>query len=226
MSEIKKCIGIISYLSDNAEARAARKTRLEKLIQKCTSLFDLPIIIIAQNWHKNEVSVNSHCTVYKYDHALGITPARELLREKLLESEYDYFILLDDDCIIEGDDATEYFHQIDLHPYGYGTFNGSMLKLFAISRFAFEKSEFPKVNAIPLEGYEIGNEDIIYCVKLRLDVPGVDFTFIGTGLYEHSDADIGDNNESSWLGELGDINIFKENVKQIKKLIRKHNGKE
>lgn len=44
-----KCIGIISYLPDDINVREYRKDKLLKLINTLNNLFNLPIIIIAQN---------------------------------------------------------------------------------------------------------------------------------------------------------------------------------
>ena len=46
---ITKVIGIISWLP-NDDTRIIRQKRLEELLVKCDNLFNLPIIIIAQNW--------------------------------------------------------------------------------------------------------------------------------------------------------------------------------
>ena len=47
---MKKCIGIISYLPDNEKVRETRVRRLNKLLHKLDEIFNLPIIIIAQNY--------------------------------------------------------------------------------------------------------------------------------------------------------------------------------
>ena len=46
---MKICIGIISYLPDDPKIRAARKEKLKNLIIKCNEIFNLPIIMVAQN---------------------------------------------------------------------------------------------------------------------------------------------------------------------------------
>ena len=48
---MKICIGIISYLPDDKELRSIRIDRLNKTILDCNRLFNLPILIIAQNWN-------------------------------------------------------------------------------------------------------------------------------------------------------------------------------
>lgn len=44
-----KCIGIISYFPDDNKVRKIRIDKLNNLLKRCDELFNLPIIIIAQN---------------------------------------------------------------------------------------------------------------------------------------------------------------------------------
>ena len=77
---------MISYLPDNPELREIRITRLKSLITQCDNWFQLPIIIVAQNW-KEDVNLgikNSKIFLYSYTNKLGITKARESLREKFI----------------------------------------------------------------------------------------------------------------------------------------------
>lgn len=46
---MKICIGIISYLPNNQESREVRKNKINNLIDKCNEIFNLPILIVAQN---------------------------------------------------------------------------------------------------------------------------------------------------------------------------------
>ena len=71
---ITKVIGIISWLP-NDETRGIRQKNLETLLKICDSLFNLPIIIIAQNWDKT-VETTENCIVFTFD-KLGITGARK-----------------------------------------------------------------------------------------------------------------------------------------------------
>ena len=52
---METCIGIISYLPDN-QSRLTRFIKLKELIKKCNSIFNIPIIIIAQNWDESNIN--------------------------------------------------------------------------------------------------------------------------------------------------------------------------
>ena len=155
---IRKVIGIISYLPDNRKTRSNRFTKLNQLISKCNELFNLPILIIAQNYNKAEIdSISSvkNITMSLHD-KLGITGARKQLRKEFLESDHDYLIMLDDDCTVDGNETgvKRYFDDIDKHPEGFGIFQLSLLKLFAISKSLYSQVEFPDVNPEDGEGFE------------------------------------------------------------------------
>ena len=47
--QLSKCIGIISYFPDDADAREVRKKRCFELFDSLTKWFKLPVILIAQN---------------------------------------------------------------------------------------------------------------------------------------------------------------------------------
>ena len=138
---MKICIGIISYLPDSEEKRLFRQIKLLQLIESCNKLFNLPIVIIAQNWKDFEVS---SCIVYRYDDPLGIVGARKELRRVFLESDYDYLVMLDDDCVLSGssEDGHNYIRQIEEHPGMCGIFNITLLKLFAISKEMFSMIDY------------------------------------------------------------------------------------
>ena len=150
---MKKCIGIISWLPDEPNQRAARLETLKATLESCYKVFpNIPILIIAQNWN-NEVSVSEQCIVFEYD-KLGIVKARKILRLKFLQSEYDCLIMLDDDCILEGD-ATEYLQFIDNNPdIIVQVFDNWQLKLFAISKHHYAQVDFPNICVENLEGVE------------------------------------------------------------------------
>ena len=95
---ISICIGIISYLPDEEDVRKVRIARLNDLIYSCNKTFNLPIIIIAQNWKKEDrVNITQNCTIVFKD-KLGITLARETLRKYFIEkTQYSHMICFDDD---------------------------------------------------------------------------------------------------------------------------------
>ena len=190
---MKKVIGIISYLPDDEKLRRTRKAKLELLLAQCNSLFYLPIIIIAQNWDGSE-AVPVNCIIYHYD-KLGITGARRELRKRFLESEYDYLIMLDDDCNIIGtaEQAKQYLDLIDLNPGKFGTFKGTLFKLFAISKEIFQQEDFPELEAEKGEIFE----DIYFVGKLRRKYPQSEFDLNRSGLMETSDSAWDEN--STWF---------------------------
>lgn len=175
---MKKVIGIISYLPDDVKIRSQRIQLLSSLIAKCNQLFNLSIFIIAQNW---PILNFKNCTIFNYP-KLGITGARKKLREKFLESEYDYLIMLDDDCRLEGSSGKEYLRQIDVNPGKFGEFKQTLLKLFAISKEIFELEDFEDAEPEKGEGFE----DRILVNKLRKKYPDKKFTFKNTGITEIS----------------------------------------
>ena len=219
----KKCIGIISYFPDN-KTRNARIKRFENLIKQCKKLFvDIPVIVIAQNWNDYE---NDYCITYKYD-KLGITHAREKLREKLLEYKYaDQFILMDDDCIWFGDSSKDYLHKIDEHPFGFGIFNGTLLKGVHISRFVLENVPLPQVSIDTKEGYAPGFEDACWIYKIKYEMKGLTYDLTVPTLNEVSHDYVKDGAESTWFnGKIID-RIKKGNRDYIANLIYNNSIKE
>ena len=85
--KLSKCIGIISYLPDNIEVRNRRKNKLLNLIFRCNYLFNLPIIIIAQNYRETDSDIINfkNCQVINFEKPLGITNARKELRKEFLK---------------------------------------------------------------------------------------------------------------------------------------------
>ena len=68
-----------------------------------------------------------------------------MLRQKFLESDFNYLIMLDDDGILRGTERGGLSYLIDMakHPYGFCEFRPSLLKLFAISKPCFELIDYP-----------------------------------------------------------------------------------
>lgn len=179
---MNKVIGIISWLPDDEKMRKIRIERLNTLIVKCDELFNLPILIVAQNW-KNDVKISSNCIIHKYD-KLGITGARIKLRELFLATTYEIIIMLDDDCEIAGN-AARYLQQIEEHGVAYGTFGGTLLKLFSIHRDLFAQVNFdPDLNAENGDGYE----DACFVGLLDKKYPDKHFGFTRTGIADFSNS--------------------------------------
>ena len=188
---MKICIGIISYLPDGKD-REIRLERLKDTIVKCSDLFSLPIIVVAQNWPDDLEFEN--IISYRFE-KLGITGARKKLREIFLESEYDYLVMLDDDAKLVGtkEDAEKYIEQIKEHPGMYGVYKSYLLKLFAISREMFEKIHYPDGEA------ENGDffEDMYMIMMLEKKYPMFKFRFKRTSLNDVSDS--ANDPNSTWF---------------------------
>lgn len=164
---MNKCIGIISYLPDNKEIRDSRISLLNNLINFLDSKFNLPIIIVAQNY-KNYIPNSSNIILYEFN-KLGIVGARNKLREIFLNSNYDCLIMLDDDCQLYGtkEGVKDYLIQLDNNPNMFYEFNKTLLKLFAISKELFKEIKFENINPENEEGFE----DRIFVNTLRKKFP-------------------------------------------------------
>lgn len=162
---IKKCIGIISYLPPETKnnKRRSRVNLLNETIKSCDESFDLPIIIIAQNWKDDKVELSKNCIVYHYE-KLGIPLARNTLRQKFLESGFDYLIMLDDDCVLSGN-GEGYLKELDENPNCVFIKYINQLKLFAISKHIYSQVEMPNVDAEKNEGVE--DEIFINIMKIK-----------------------------------------------------------
>jgi hypothetical protein len=211
---VTKVIGIISWLPFD-DTRKIRQERLESLLVQCDNLFNLPIIIISQNWDPS-VKTTTNCIVYSYD-KLGITGARKKLREKFIESNYDYLIMLDDDCELIGtkDDADKYLNQID-NKNGYiGIFKGTLLKLFAMPRTLMELVSYEDIEAEKGEGFE----DLVFVETCKKKFPGKNFIFSKNGLDEKSNSG-NDKFSTWWKGQY----VKKEMGDRSRKIIKDFKG--
>lgn len=116
-------------------------------------MFELPIIIIAQNWKPGEVRMDNSITVYSYD-KLGITGARKELRQKFLESEYDKIIMFDDDfeMLTTVQQVKEFLNicaRNDVVKYKDFLLNG-----FCVTKDILKEVEYKDVSAENGEGFE------------------------------------------------------------------------
>ena len=118
----KKVIGIVSYLPNNNNYQA-RQQRLVRLLNQIKLYWPfLPIMIIAQNWRDNNfLPKDLNITVYNYSSPLGILKARQELRNKFLETDYEQIIMFDDDAIISTNTtaAQKFLEECDKHPKGF-----------------------------------------------------------------------------------------------------------
>lgn len=182
---MNKVIGIISYLPKDKVIRENRRNKLRYLVYKCSIHLNLPIIIIAQNWKEEdfqEIKL-SKGEIFTFD-KLGIVGARKKLREIFIDSKYDYLIMLDDDCMIDAttNGSKLYLKEIDEHPSGYGIFNGSLLKLFAISKDIIKEVDYPNISVEDGEGFE----DKIFVSTLESKFPNSEFEFSKEEIWEES----------------------------------------
>lgn len=161
-SKLKKVFGIISYFPDNdnvfhRQTRKERSRRCSELLFKLEELWpDVDIIIIAQNWQDySQPEIKNKIIRYDYD-KLGILGARKELRNKFLESEYDYLIMLDDDAMITTDNPKEFMNIIDQNPDGIGVLRrgDAPLNMCAISRNVYSQVEMVDVDPEKGEGFE------------------------------------------------------------------------
>lgn len=179
---LKKVFGIISYFPDcdtayHTETRNTRIPRFYNLLKTLDKLWsDVDIIIIAQNWKDDVQLPNIRNKIIRYDYPrLGILNARRTLREKFLESDYDYLIMLDDDGIISADDPSLYMAEIDKHPDGVGVIrhNKCPLMLLAISKEIYEQIDMPDVDPEKGEAFE----DDIFVASCFAKFPDKAFDF-------------------------------------------------
>ena len=160
---MKICIGIISYLPNN-ESHNIRKDVFAKEIKSLNIALNLPILVIAQNYTEEDKKIFTDNCIVDYYGPLGVTKARQTLRHKFLDSDFDYIILFDDDEIIKNTSlATKYLETIYNNPDKYIQYYVVYLRACAVSRYVMERVPFVPINAPKLEGWD----DALYidCVK-------------------------------------------------------------
>lgn len=212
-----KAIGIISYLPEDETIRKARFEKLCKLISTCNQLFNLPVFILVQNYHEEELKTMSG---YKNVHLsenyprCGIVGARKKLREWFLASPYEVLIMLDDDCELTGTEegARAYLEMIDAHPGCYGEFKGTQLKLFAVDKNILKQVDFLDVKPEDGEGFE----DTLFVEKIRKKFPKKGYSFYDIELKEKSKC-VGDS-LSTWYNKQDVKEMLKKTEEKRKKL--------
>lgn len=162
--------GIVSYLPSVQPDRNLRVDRLLRLLRQLSQYWPAATItIIAQNWETFTLSDEfaNQIDVIEYPR-LGILKARLTMRDYFLNNtDWDYVVLCDDDCIIQCDTPTaaaDYWKAIEEHPDGFcfikGKDNGSrflpyaasQLNLCAISRYIFNLQSFPLLCDVEVGG--------------------------------------------------------------------------
>ena len=110
-------IGIISYFPDDIWEE--RKTRFEAFLSQTQELFaNIPIVIIAQNW-KDFIPKNQKSIFIYHFPKLGIVGARRKLNDILLDFDFTFAILLDDDAIYYGNNSYDFLAAFENKTSGY-----------------------------------------------------------------------------------------------------------
>ena len=187
---LRKVFGIPSWLPDKEPDRTQRKERINRLFKQLNDLWhDVDILVIAQNWKDFKPIKTKNKQIIKSYKTLGLLEARKTLREEFLKLDYDYIIMLDDDCIIQCDNKNshiKYMEIIDKHKDGFAFIHGNntnnikltpyksaQLNLCAISKFIYEKEPMVEVNPQKNEGYE----DSIFSCLLHYKYSKYEFEF-------------------------------------------------
>lgn len=151
MKKLTKVIGIISYLPEDNKLREVRKQKLLNNLKSCLEIFNINIIIIAQNWDDDFCKkcfdlCKGKLTVERYEKGLGITQARLALRNMFLNTGFDYLIMFDDDEELVGtrEQGKKFLNIIDKHPGCYGMFK----YILCLSGFSISKEIFSKVTYV------------------------------------------------------------------------------
>ena len=186
---LKKCIGIVSYFPDDIKVRSRRIGRFNELLTSINELWPtLDIVVISQNWKDYRIpeTVSNVKIIKSFEEPLGIIKARNLLREELLKTDYNYVIMLDDDARIQCNSpeiAKAYLDALDEHPDGFcfihsadhwhtmDDYARAPLNLCAISRNIYSKEPLPEVS---LENNE-ALEDDVYAVLLHIKYGDFEF---------------------------------------------------
>lgn len=232
------CIGICSYFPWEQPERKQRQDRLDRLVKQLSNLFgDLPIIVIAQQWGYYSFIGKCKNLIIKYDYdKLGIIGARQELRNRFLESGFDYMIMFDDDAIIEYDSLSrvkEYLNEIQKHPKGFCFVKGgndpycpyadSQLNLCAVSEYIYSKEPIPNVNPQHSEAFE----DVVFSTLLHYKYAELEFN-VPQGLkcahFKNPNIEqYGGEVPSTWATAANyDWLKLRDNTAKIKKYIAEH----
>lgn len=171
---MNKCIGIISYFPTNDRDRNLRISYLEDLFSQIDKLFtEIPVLIITQCWGDYIPKFNGKLIRKDFNSALGIIKARKELRKEFLNSDFDYMIMMDDDSVIRGTDASLYLKEIEDNPNGFGWFINHSFLLFGISKNIYSQMELPDVDAEKDEAFE----DKLFISMCRIKFPEYETVF-------------------------------------------------
>lgn len=202
---MKKIFGIISWFPDEPTHRKQRLERLNHTFKHLTDLFgkDIEFLIIAQNWQDYKVpEFIKHTIIHKFD-KLGILGARKMLREKFLETDYDYLIMCDDDIVLkpEVDNAPKkYLEELDKHPKGFSFVRyGWSLTFCAISKYIYSREPMCDVDPELNEGYE----DMVFPMLLHYKYPKNEFKTSHLFSFHQHEVKFKKDHKSTWMGANG-----------------------
>lgn len=206
------CIGIISYLPDDNNVRNVRSQRLTNLLSQLIDHFNLPILIIAQNW-KDFKFDNNLIEIFTHE-KLGITRARKELREIFLKSSYDYMIMLDDDMELSDNqsDYDNYLNTITAYKKEYYYVKNFLNNFSVISKEGFKKVDYD-INVDPEKG--TGYEDWIFNEKCKKTLNNMN---IKTSLPKFERSHFLGDKYSTW--NLNDSDLVKSNEEKSRLILR------
>jgi hypothetical protein len=171
---LSKVFGIISYMPDREPDRSQRIERFERLLKQLTEFWPtVDIMVISQNW--KDYSPKQSIINFSYP-KLGIIKARHTLRERFLESKFDYLIMFDDDAIIQcvdKDSPKKYLDLIDNNPNGFMflQYETSQLNGCAISKHIYGLEPMVNIDAEKSEAFE----DVIFSWLVHTKYPNKEF---------------------------------------------------
>ena len=208
---MKKCFGIISWFPDAEPHRSQRLNRLSQTFKHLIDLFgeDIEFLIVAQNWKDYKVpDFVKHTTIYKFD-KLGILGARKMLREKFLESKYDYLIMCDDDIVLKSkveNAPQKYLEELDKHPECFSFIRYSWSLTFcAVSRWVYSRVEMVDIDPEKNEGYE----DVTFPWLLHYKFPLKEFKTSHLIEFLQNTAEYKKGHKSTWEGKDVSYNELK-----------------
>lgn len=232
---MKPVFGIVSYFPWEQPERKQRQDRLDRLVKQLSYLWpEIPIIVISQQWKFYNLDGKCKNKVIRYDYPkLGILKARQELRKRFLENDFDYLIMFDDDAIIEGNEelAKKYIAELNNHPEGfcfikgdgsspYTDYNDSQLNLCAISRYIYEKEPIPNIDPQQSQAFE----DRIWSTLLHFKYADKEFDApegIRCIHFKNEDEPV----PSTWASEkVYRWKQMRQNTKDIEAYIAEHKG--
>lgn len=223
---LSKCFAIISWLPDEEPKRTNRRNKFLKLLAQLNQYFSYPIVIVAQNQKPEDLklSYSNKIIIYNYKEALGITHARILLREKLLELNYDYNIFLDDDSnlVITEEGKQIYEKELEEHRNHICFFHGCQWRMLALSKEMLSLTNFDYIKKYESIRGEI-QEDLAFAYVYKRLYPDKIFNFSMTGLKDIFEGS--EKEEDSTQYSTAFINMQKKTLEIAKEQLKHEQSK-